>query len=80
MMEAVVSDIQEVGSMGFFGKAIYSDGRWSEVATANMYLSVDVHDSSIATIVLSPAGSAQGIFVSIQTPSAAGTLPSDPCV
>lgn len=62
IMEAVVSDIREVGLVGFFGKAVFSDGRWSEDASGGTYLSVEVHDSSIATVVYSPAGPAQGVF------------------
>jgi hypothetical protein len=48
--------------VGFFGKFVYSDGRWSDVASRSTYLSVEVHDSDIATVIYAPAGPSQGRF------------------
>ena len=36
--------------MGFFGRFVYSDGAWRDVAAADAFLAVDVHDSDIATV------------------------------
>jgi len=48
--------------MGFFGMFVYSEGRWAEQATADQYLSVDVHDSDFATIDYHPSGRGRGRF------------------
>lgn len=48
--------------MGFFGNFVYSDGRWAEQATADQYLSVDIHDSDFATIDYHPSGPSTGRF------------------
>ncbi len=47
--------------MGFFGKSVYSNGSWSDVAKGDAYLSIEIHDSDIATVVYRPA-TTQGIF------------------
>ena len=48
--------------MGFFGTFVYSDGHWSEAASGSPYLSIEVHDSDIATVTFVPAGTSEGIF------------------
>jgi hypothetical protein len=40
--------------VGFFGRFVYSDGAWREVATSGEFLAIDVHDSSIATVDYAP--------------------------
>ena len=48
--------------MGFFGRSVYSNGCWSDAANGDVYLSIDIHDSDIATVTFGPTTSAQGIF------------------
>lgn len=48
--------------MGFFGKFVYGDGRWSDVASGNAFLSIEIHDSDIATVVYAPPGTSLGLF------------------
>jgi hypothetical protein len=48
--------------VGFFGNFVYSDGNWSDVISGSVYLSVEVHDSDIATVAYAPADTAQGLF------------------
>jgi hypothetical protein len=36
--------------VGFFGRFVYTDGAWREVAISAEYLVIDIHDSSIATL------------------------------
>ena len=36
--------------MGFFGRFVYSDGRWHDEEPSSPYLMVDIHDSDIATV------------------------------
>jgi len=48
--------------VGFFGKFVYSDGQWSDVASGSAHLMVEVHDSDIATVTYVPVGASQGIF------------------
>jgi hypothetical protein len=47
--------------LGYFGKFVYSNERWSQDAGGHVYLSIDIHDSDFATITYSPAVSGKGV-------------------
>lgn len=46
--------------MGLFSTFVYSQGVWGDSATQAEYLSVDIHDSSFATVDYRPAGTGTG--------------------
>ncbi|MGH9121534.1 MAG: hypothetical protein ACRDYC_06260 [Acidimicrobiales bacterium] len=46
--------------MGMFETAVYSVGAWSDSASGDVWLRVDIHDGSIATIDYSPAEPPRG--------------------
>ncbi len=48
--------------MGFFGRFVYSDGHWSDVASGSTYLSVEAHDSDFAIVIYAPADPSRGRF------------------
>lgn len=41
--------------MGTFATFVYSDGGWGDTAASEQFLSIDLHDSDIATIRFAPA-------------------------
>ena len=48
--------------MGRFATLVYSDGQWSEKPTSHSYLSIEIHDSDIATVDYRPVLSGSGRF------------------
>ncbi|MFC0712340.1 hypothetical protein [Cellulomonas biazotea] len=47
--------------MGRFSVDLFSDGRWSDEATAPTWLSLEIHDSDIAVVRYAPAGPGTGL-------------------
>jgi hypothetical protein len=41
--------------VGTFATFVYSDGGWAETAASDQFLSIDIHDSDIATVRFAPA-------------------------
>lgn len=49
--------------MGTFATFVYSDGGWDDNAASEQFLSIDIHDSDIATIRFAPVESpARGLL------------------
>jgi len=48
--------------VGRFEKYVYSNGAWSDVAHGSTWLSVEIHDSDIATVEFSPSNQGHGRF------------------
>lgn len=49
--------------MGTFATFVYSDGGWDDHAASEQFLSIDIHDSDIATLRFAPAESpARGLL------------------
>ena len=52
--------------MGFFGRFVYSDGAWPDEPAGDAFLSVDIHDSDVATIDFQGASATGRFFLGFQ--------------